>query len=287
MNKIAPEESALLSRYICEVSGISIDPAKAYLFETRLGGLLKELGLSSYGALYSRARADGTRKLEQQIIDRISTNETLFFRDEKPFELLRHKILPDLIDKRAPQCLGGLPIPIRIWSAACATGQEIYSIAIVLKELLPNIKQYNIRLLATDISAKAVARASSGRFNKFEMGRGLPGDKQQKYFTARGEEWQINDEIRAMVSFRKINLLHPFVGLGKFDIVLLRNVAIYFNIATRKKVFEKIGGVLENDGYLIIGATESLTGICPDLVPRRYLKSIYYQPQNGTLKLHS
>lgn len=281
MNKIAPAESALLSRYICEVSGISIDPTKAYLFETRLGGLLKEVGVSSYGALHRQARADGTKKLEQQIIDRISTNETLFFRDEKPFELLRHKILPDLIDKRAPQCRGGQPIPIRIWSAACATGQEIYSIAIVLKELLPNLRRYNIRLLATDISGKAVARASSGRFNKFEMGRGLPGDKQQKYFTAQGDEWQINDEIRAMVSFRKMNLLHPFGGMGKFDIILLRNVAIYFNIETRKKVFAKIGGVLENDGYLIIGATESLTGICPDLVPRRYLKSIFYQPQNG------
>jgi len=283
MKKIAPAESALLSRYICEVSGIHIDPAKTYLFETRLGGLLNELGISSYGALHRKARSDGTQKLEQQIIDRISTNETLFFRDEKPFELLRHKILPDLIDKRAPKCRKGQPIPIRIWSAACATGQEIYSIAIVLKELLPNLKQYKIRLLATDISGKAIARASSGRFTKFEMRRGLPGDKQQKYFTAKGEEWQINDEIRAMVSFRKMNLLHPFAGLGKFDIILLRNVAIYFNIETRKKVFKKITGVLENDGYLIIGATESITSICPDLVPRRYLKSIFYQPQKEIL----
>ncbi|SMD09525.1 chemotaxis protein methyltransferase CheR [Desulfocicer vacuolatum DSM 3385] len=282
MDKITPAECALFSKYICEVSGISVDPAKAYLFETRLGGLLKELRISSYEALHGRARADATRKLEQQIIDRIATNETLFFRDEKPFELLRHKILPDLIDKRAPRCRGGLPIPIRIWSAACATGQEIYSIAIVLKELLPDLKQYNIRLLATDISGKAIARASSGRFNQFEMGRGLPKDMQQKYFTLQGGDWQINDEIRAMVAFRKLNLLHPFAGLGKFDIILLRNVAIYFNIETRKKVFQKICGVLENDGYLIIGSTESLTSICPDMVPRRYLKSIFYQPQNGS-----
>lgn len=279
MVEIKPHECALLSNYIREVSGIDIDPGKTYLFETRLNTLLGELGLDSYHALYRRSREDRTRGIEQQIIDRISTNETLFFRDERPFELLRHKIFPDLIDKRKRVHKSGALIPIRIWSAACATGQEIYSIAIVLKELLPDQSRYRIRLMGTDISGSAITRASTGRFNNFEMGRGMTEDKRRKYFTPDGDAWRIKDEIRAMVSFRRMNLLHSFAGMGRFDIILLRNAAIYFNVETRKKVFGKICRVMEPDGYLIIGATESLAGICPGLTPRRYLKSIFYQPE--------
>ncbi len=277
MVKISLAECVLLSRYICEISGMDINPAKAYLFETRLGGMLDELSLPSYGALYDRALADGTKTLEQQIIDNISTNETLFFRDEKPFHLLEHKLIPDLIDKRQALCRGG-PIPIRIWSAACATGQEIYSIAMVLKDLLPDMSGYDISLLGTDISAKAIAKASLGKFTSFEMGRGLPRAKQERYFTRRGNSWMVRDEIRAMVSFRRMNLLHPFGAMGRFDIILLRNVAIYFNVETRRKLFEKMCRVLAGDGYLIIGATESLSGICDHLVPRIYLKSVFYEP---------
>ena len=276
MVKITSDECVLLSNYLRRVSGIDIDPSKAYLFETRLGGMVETLGLSSYKALHDMARSDGTKALEHEIVDNISTNETLFFRDDKPFQLLQHKLIPDLIDKRRVRGRTG-PVPIRIWSAACATGQEIYSIAMVLKDLLTDMSGYDIYLLGTDISGTAIARASLGKFTSFEMGRGLPRKQQDRYFTRQGNHWMVKDEIRAMVSFRKMNLLHPFTFMGRFDIILLRNVAIYFNLETRRDLFEKIIRVMARDGYLIIGATESLSGISDALVPRRHLQSIFYE----------
>ena len=277
MIKITPEECDFVCKYVHDISGISLDNSKSYLLETRLGGLVKEEGCSSFFDLCHKARVDPGRSIEQEIIDRITTAETLFFRDIQPFQLLQHKILPDLIDARTAQSSGFFPTPIRIWSAACATGQEVYSIAMVLRELLPDIIKYDIKLLGTDISNRAVARASCGEYNKFEIDRGLPGELLGKYFAADGKVWKVKDEIRAMVSFKKLNLLNSLDGLGKFDIVLCRNVGVYFNPDDRKKLFDGIAGVLEHDGYLIIGSTESLTNVYPRFEPKRYLKSIFYQ----------
>lgn len=277
MLKIHPSECEQLADYIREISGMDILPSKTYLFENRLGKMVDELGFPSYQALYEQARADRTNALAQLIIDAITTNETLFFRDEKAFDLLRYKILPDVIDNRTGYLKKGLPIPIRVWSAACATGQEIYSVAMVLKDILPYMDAYRIYLLGTDISAKALTKASAGYFNSFEITRGLPLDKRDQYFTPLGNEWKIHDDLRAMVSFRKMNLFHSFTGMGKFDVILLRNVAIYFNMEMKKRLFKKIVSVLEPDGYLLLGASESLTHICSDLEPRRHLKTIFYQ----------
>jgi len=266
-----------ISKYILDISGINLDESKAYLIETRLGGLIKEYECSSYKELRSKAETDSNKTIENKIIDAISTNETLFFRDREPFEVLQHKILPDLIDRRTEKASGLLPIPIRIWSAACSTGQEAYSIAIVLKELLPDLKKYNVKLLGTDISDSAIGQASYGTYNKFEIERGLSKGKLEKYFIPNGGNWKISDEIRAMVSFNKGNILKPFAGVEKLDIIFCRNVAIYFDLEERKKLFENIASVLEPDGFLIVGSTESLTGICPIFEPKRYLRTIYYQ----------
>jgi len=281
MIKITPDEIKLLSKYIYDISGISLDQTKTYLFETRLGPLLEEEGLSSYSELYNKARTDPAKAIERKIIDAISTNETLFFRDRGPFEVLQHKILPDLIDARSAKSSGRLSIPIRIWSAACSTGQEIYSIAIILKELLSDISKYNIKLLGTDISDAAIAQASRGVYNKFEIERGLAPDILHKYFSSNSGKWKVKEEIRAMAVFRKLNLMLPFQALGKFDIVFCRNVAIYFNMEDRKRLFERIAEILEPDGYLIIGSTESLTGVCPQFEPHRHIRSIYYQLKKG------
>ncbi len=277
MIKITPDEIKLLSKYIYDISGISLDQTKTYLFETRLGPLLEEDGLASYAELYHKACSDSRKTLETRIINAISTNETLFFRDKGPFEVLQHKVLPDLIDARSAKSSGLLPTPIRIWSAACSTGQEIYSIAIILKELLPDMSKYNIRLLGTDISDAAIAQASRGEYGKFEIERGLPPDKLRKYFSSNGGGWSIKDEIRAMATFRKLNLMLPFRALGKFDIIFCRNVAIYFNPEDRKNLFDRIADSLEPDGVLIIGSTESLTGICPRFEPHRHIRSIFYK----------
>lgn len=276
MIKINANEIKTISQYIYDISGIYLDQKKTYLFETRLSSIAEELGCSSYQELHHKAKADRSKQIERQIIDAISTNETLFFRDKGPFELLQHKILPEVIDARTPKS-PALKTNIKIWSAAASTGQELYSIAIIIKELIPDLSRYMIKLLGTDISDNAISQASYGKYNKFEIERGLPRAQLQKYFTPAGDFWKIKDEIRAMVNFRKMNLMTPFSVLGKFDIIFCRNVAIYFTLADRKKLFNKIADCLNDDGYLIIGSTESLTGVCPRFVPKRHLRSIFYQ----------
>jgi chemotaxis protein methyltransferase CheR len=277
MVKILPEEFKTLSNYILAISGIYLDESKAYLIETRLAGLLKDLGCASFSELYYKTQSDVTKKIREKIVDAITTGETLFFRDSAPFDLLQHKVLPDLVDKRSKKTIGSLPIPIRIWSAACSTGQEIYSIAIVIKELFGDLSRYNVRLMGTDISDAALARASYGTFNNFEIERGLGRDKLVKYFVQDKGAWKIRDEVRAMASFKKLNLMDAFNGLGKFDIIFCRNVAIYFTEQERTRLFKKIEGALEPDGYLIIGSTESLSGIAPQFEPQRHIRSVFYQ----------
>ncbi len=275
MIKIAPVELKLISQYIHALTGIYLDQSKSYLFETRLSSIAEAYSCKSYQELHSKARQEPTKKIEKEIIDAITTNETLFFRDKGPFELLQHKILPEIIDLRVSQ--SAIKPRIRIWSAASSTGQELYSIAIVIKELLKESSDYLFTLLGTDISDAAIARASYGRYNRFEIERGLDKRYLQKYFTLFDDSWKVKDEIRAMVNFKKINLLQPLTGLGKFDIIFCRNVAIYFTLEDRQKLFNKLADNLADDGFLIIGSTESLTGICPRFVPKRHLRSIFYQ----------
>ncbi len=276
MIKITPEELQLISKYIHDISGIYLDKSKSYLFETRLSSIAETHGCNSYKELYQKAKRDAGKKIEREIIDAISTNETLFFRDKGPFDLLQHKLLPEIIDRRSEKS-GRLRIPIKVWSAAASTGQELYSIAIIINELIGDAPNYSVKLLGTDISNTAIAQASIGKYNKFEIERGLDRKFLQKYFTLFGDTWKIKDEIRAMVNFRKLNLMLPFNALGKFDIIFCRNVAIYFTLEDRKKLFNKIADVLEDDGFLIIGSTESLTGVCPRFVPKRHLRTIFYQ----------
>ena len=278
MTKIAPDELKAFGQYIHRISGIWLDESKGYLLESRLGGMLRDEGCASFSELLYRIRGDGTRKLERRVIDQITTGETLFFRDQTPFELLQHKILPDLIDRKTrAQRMAG-PIPLRIWSAACSNGQEVYSIAMILKEMLGGADRYQIRLLGTDISDQAVATASRGMYNRIEIERGLPQEKLRRYFTPQADgAWKICDELRAMATFRTHNLMTDFSALGRFDIILCRNVAIYFSDPDRKDVFDRLGKAMEPDGYLLIGATESLSGLCPQYLSHRYLRSVYYQ----------
>ena len=275
MIKINPAELKLIAQYIQDISGIYLDQSKAYLFETRLSSVAEKNNCKSYQELQAKAKSEPSKIIERQIVDAITTNETLFFRDKGPFELLQHKILPEVIDARSASSV--LKPRIKIWSAASSTGQELYSIAIVIKELLPDPAAYSISLLGTDISDAAIAQASYGKYNRFEIERGLDKRFLQKYFTLFGDSWKIKDEIRAMVNFKKLNLMHPLTAMGKFDIIFCRNVAIYFTLDDRKKLFNKLADALVDDGYLIIGSTESLSGVCPRFIPKRHLRSIFYQ----------
>jgi chemotaxis protein methyltransferase CheR len=273
--KVTPDEFQLLKKYIYESSGIALELGKEYLLETRLNSLIDKYACTTFRDLHRKSKTDISRKIEEEIIDAISTNETYFFRDKTPFELLQHKILPDLIDKRSKNST--LKPSLRLWSAASSTGQEIYSIAMTLDGMGISTSNYNIKLLGTDISDAAVAQASYGSYNKFEVSRGLEPQKLKKYFNETGDKWRINDQIRIMVQFKKLNLMKPFSDIGKFDIILCRNVMIYFTQKDRKKIYTNLARALEPDGYLLIGSTESLTNVTDIFQSQRYLNSAFYQ----------
>jgi chemotaxis protein methyltransferase CheR len=272
---ISRDEFSVWSRYIYDVCGIFLDDSKGYLVETRLGGLIQETGAGGFAELHYKAKTDSSNVLRRKIIDAITTNETSFFRDSAPFDLLRHKLIPELVDRRRKATIR--PVPIRIWSAACSTGQEAYSTGIVLKELLGDLSGYDIRILGTDISDKAVAQASYGTFSRLELERGMPPDKVSRYFTPSGDRWKIRDEIRALASFRNINLLQAFSFPAPFDLVFCRNVAIYFTEPDKTRLFRNIGKCLAKDGSLIIGSTESIGALCPEFEPKRHMRSVFYQ----------
>jgi chemotaxis protein methyltransferase CheR len=263
------------SRYIHELCGVFLDDSKGYLIEARLSDLLRETGAVGFSELLFKVRSDLSQALSRKVIDAITTNETSFFRDTAPFELLRNKLLPELIERR--QRIGLRPAPIRIWSAACSTGQEAYSTAIVLKELLGDFRGYDIRILGTDISDQAVAQASYGYFSRLELERGMTPIQLSQHFEPVGDRWKIRDELRATASFRRLNLLEPFSFPTPFDLIFCRNVAIYFTEADKIRLFRNLGRTLDREGSLIIGSTESITHVCPEFEPHRYLRAVFYR----------
>lgn len=277
MIHLDPKDFPHWSSYIYSITGISLDPSKIYLLETRFATLLKEVNCLSFQCLLEKVKADQSGALKRKVIVAITTNETSFFRDSAPFEMLKHKIIPDLVDTRSKQVPKGRALTIRVWSAACSTGQEVYSTAICFKEVLHDLSKYDIRILGTDISDKVVAQASYGKYSKLEMERGLAPDKTNSYFLPDGPDYRVRDEIRAITTFKNLNLLEPLNFPNKFDIVFCRNVAIYFSEADKRKLFDGITRVLSQDGYLIIGSTETLVGISQSFESKRHIRSVYYQ----------
>ena len=266
---VSPRDFADLAKYIREVSGIVLDARKTYLVETRLGPLLPSLGCADYAALYRKARADLGGAIRLKIIDAISTQETSFFRDIKPFELLRQKLLPDHFARNAHRTL-------RVWCAASSTGQEIYSVAMTIKEAIGDLSAYDVSILGTDISPAALNEASLARYGKLALSRGLSALRLRTHFFKIGEIWQIQDELRAMARFLQLNLLLPLVGMGTFDLILCRNVAIYFSTEDRKRLFERLTERLKPGGVLLIGSSESLSGVTDALQRNEALSVPYY-----------
>ncbi len=267
------DELTAWMRYIHEICGVSLDTFQCYLIETRLGPLLRETGSGNWSELLFKTKAGG--RLRTKVINAITTNETSFFRDASPFELLQHKLFPELIDRRKKA--GLKPVPIRILSAACSTGQEVYSTCIVLKELLGSFSGYDIRILGLDISDAAIAQAGYAHFSRLDIDRGLTADKLARHFEPVGERWKVKDELRALATFRNINLLEPLAAPTSFDIIFCRNVAIYFTEPDKIRLFRNLGLTLAHDGALIIGSTESLTGLCPEFEPQRYQRTVFYR----------
>ncbi len=276
MIKVTPEELKLFSRLINDLCGVVLDKNKGYLLDQRIGPIVEEVGCKSFAELYHRVRYGHDRELEQKIIDAITTQETLFFRDTSPFEALQYKVLPELIDLKEKTAFSNR---IRIWSAGCSTGQEPYSIAMVICETIPDVhKSWDVQILASDISDEAIKIASRGEYTEYEIGRGMDRKLLDKYFLKTEKRWKVKDEIRALIAFRKMNLLKPLVGIGPFDVIFCRNVAIYFEPEVRKDLFERIRRVLAPYGYLFVGSSESLVDLGERFKPYYHCRAIFYRP---------
>jgi chemotaxis protein methyltransferase CheR len=252
---MSPDDFGWLRGLLKERSGLVLAAEKQYLAESRLLPLARRHGLTSLAELVQRLKASQAASLQSDVVDAMTTNETFFFRDKIPFEHFRATVLPALLEARAREKR------IRIWCTACATGQEPYSLAMTLHEMGAQLAGYRVQILATDLCAAVIDKAKAGVYTQFEVQRGLPIALLIKYFTQEGERWKIAPELRGMVQFRTLNLLNDFSPLGSFDVVFCRNVLIYFDQPTKTGVLERIARQMPGDGYLVLGAAETVVGL--------------------------
>jgi chemotaxis protein methyltransferase CheR len=238
-------------RLVYQRSAIVLEPGKEYLVESRLAPIVRDNGLGSISELVGKLRGPGAALLERDVIEAMTTNETSFFRDLWPFEVLKADVLPDLIAKRQTTRT------LTIWCAASSTGQEPYSISMLIREHFPALGGWNVKILATDLSSEVLEKAKEARYSQLEVGRGMPAALLVKYFERHGLDWQLKPEIRRSVEFRQMNLAEPWPALPPADLVMVRNVLIYFDTDTKKAILGKVRGVLKNDGYMFLGAAET------------------------------
>ena len=238
-------------RVLADDSALALSDGKEYLVHTRLQPVARREGLGSVSELIDRVRC-GAPDLRRQVVEALVTHETLFFRDVHPFEALRREVIPAL--SRANGGRG-----LSLWSAATSTGQEAYSMALLMREHFPGLSGTTI--LATDISGPVLARARKARFSQLEVGRGLPVTLLLKHFDQDGKEWQLHREVRDMVTFRQVNLARPLSGIPSMDVVFLRNVLIYFDVAAKAALLERVTRILRPGGYLFLGGAESISGL--------------------------
>jgi len=257
---MTPQGFATLAGVLRAASGLAIGPDKQYLLDARLAPVLRKHGLADLDALAARLRA-GAPALERELVEVMTTNESSFFRDEKPFAHVRTQSLPRLHAARPPKA------KLRIWSAAASTGQEAYSLAIIVAESRALLGTREVEIVGTDIAREPLARAREGSFSQFEVQRGLPMQTLVRYFKKDGANWRIADPIRAMASFREWNLLDDLRPLGTFDIVFCRNVLIYFDPPTKARALEAIARQMAPDGVLYLGGAETVLGVTDRFAP--------------------
>jgi len=260
---------AFIAQFLKERSGLIITQDKMYLLETRLASILRDNNLPGLSALVEMLRAPGATKVKDQVVDAMTTNETSFFRDNNPFDALRKSVIPGLIERRAATR------SLRIWSAACSTGQEPYSLAMMLRDSFPVLGGWKVEIVATDLSPSVLERAREGVYSTFEVQRGLPIQMLVRHFDQIEPNWRIKRELRQTISFRPLNLLEDFSALGQFDIVLCRNVLIYFDQPTKTRVLNAIARRIAPDGALLLGGAESVFGLCDAFAGVPGLKGVY------------
>lgn len=273
---MSPEDFDFIAQLLKKRSGLVISRDKLYLLESRLLPVARNRGIESMSELLSRIRLRPDEALLRDITEAMTTNESFFFRDTHPFEQFRQHTLPALLTTRASKK------HIRIWCAACSTGQEPYSIAMILKEEAHKLAGWRVDILATDLSREVLERARQGIYNPFEVKRGLPPNMLNKYFKPLGDNWQIDAGIRSMVTYQEFNLLNSMMGLGKFDVVFCRNVLIYFDQETKAVVLNNIARLIPPDGFLYLGGTETILGVTQAFKQSPEQRGIYYP--TGELK---
>jgi chemotaxis protein methyltransferase CheR len=252
---VTPVDYDFVRKFLKERSGLVLSADKQYLVESRLLPVARNAGLGGLGALVEALKAGGDGALATSVVEAMATNETFFFRDKIPFEHFRSIVMPALVSaRRAARS-------IRIWCAAASTGQEPYSLAMALRQMERDVAGWRVEILATDLSGEVLEKAKSGVYSQFEVQRGLPIQLLVKHFTQVGQAWQVAPEIRAMVNYRQINLLSDFSRLGTFDLIFCRNVLIYFDQQTKIDVLERLAQAIASDGYLVLGAAETVVGL--------------------------
>lgn len=278
--RLSTQEFNLIRDFLHERSGIFIGDNKKYFLESRLYSIVEATGCHSFGDFYRKLKHVSLfSDLFQSLMDAVTTNETLWFRDQKPFDIYHNMILSAVCDTLMPGDSG----QVVIWSAACATGQEPYSIAMKTLDYLSlptsrRIPEDAFRIVATDISADAVSVAAAGRYDALSMGRGMSSQIKEKYFERDGNSWCVKDAVRRMIQFKKFNLKDPIAGLSApFDVIFLRNVIIYFSDAVKEALLERIRRVLKPNGYLILGAGESVTNYSDAFQMLSHEGFVYYQ----------
>ncbi len=264
-----PEDFDFISALLKERSGLVLTKDKAYLLESRLMPVARKCGLKGLDELIDTIRRTRPEPMIRDVTEAMTTNESFFFRDTKPFDLFRDHILPHLLATRATKK------SFRIWCAAASTGQEPYTLAIVLKELAAKFAGWRIEMVGTDLSREVLDRAKAGMYSQFEVQRGLPIQLLVKYFDKKEDQWQIKPDLRAMIQYKEYNLLNDLKPLGNFDVVFCRNVLIYFDQPTKGKILDGIAKLIPEDGLLFLGGAETVLGISDKFKPVPGQRGVY------------
>lgn len=274
---LKPDDFEYLSKVLKDESGLALTPDKSYLINTRLRPILDRHDIENVSALVKTLRSGRDRALKEEVVDAMTTNESLFFRDTTPFQALVEMMIPNLMRAR------GRGKPIRIWCAAASTGQEPYSVSILVEENARRFPGLDVQIVASDLSQAALRRARLGEYTPFEVGRGMPPDILSRHFEkTAANHYVISPKVKSRIRFQYRNLLHPFDGLGKFDIVFCRNVLIYFDRPTKADVLTRMSKIIPEDGYLILGGPETTLGLCNAFSRHSKWRNVYVQGNNAT-----
>ena len=265
---VSSENFTFLQGFLYQESGLSLAEDKSYLLESRINPVLKKLDLSDMDTLVSKIKS-GDQKAKHEVVEAMTTNETFFFRDLHPFEKFKDVVLPKIVENKPKGST------IRILCAACSSGQEPYSLGIVLKENAAKFADYNVENIATDISEDILKVAKNAKYTQFEVQRGMPIQLLVKYFTQDGSDWYLNDDIKSMVRFEQFNLLNSMAKYGTLDVIFCRNVLIYFDPDTKRKVFSELKKHISNHGFLFLGGAETVMGVTDDFVPMKGERGLY------------